>query len=243
MHTNTMTLAHQGTPTARRVLGWWTEGLRFWRRAPVRLSLLGLGVSVGEMVFQVGVPNVGMLLSKIVATMLVAGIMLGLSQLDAEGRLPWGSLFAAFRRPYLLPALGAGLVGLVVFATQVGVACAIYGPAVFDAIALGHVLAHKTLLQTPHFMLMLVLPGLVPSTLLMFVLPRVVLGGAKLPAAIVDSLRVALVAPGAMLVTLLSFAAVMGLLGSVLHGALLVLLAPLCCAVSYAAYRDIFGYR
>ncbi|WP_374355168.1 hypothetical protein, partial [Chitinimonas sp.] len=111
-------------------LQWWAQGWRLWWRAPLRLLLLTIAAVVVEAVLQLGVPLFGMILSKLLVPMVLAGVLLGLQQLDHAGKLPWRSLFWGFSRPMLPRTLAVSTVLLSTVCVQLGVATLVYGPAV-----------------------------------------------------------------------------------------------------------------
>lgn len=153
--------------TAARAFRWCADALRLWGRASFKLWVLCLAQFVIESALQLLVPWAGMVLSKIIVPMLLMGILLGLHELSHDQRMRWSCLFAAFRRRRLgQTLLLAALVGLITFAVQQLVAWVVYGWPAVDATLFGHAMAHRQLL-TPAFERILILPGVLPSILLL----------------------------------------------------------------------------
>jgi hypothetical protein len=177
-----------------RVLRWSMDGLRLWRRAPIALPLLSLVVMVVEAALQL-VPGVGIVLSKLMVSLLGAGLLVGMDGLARGQRLGAGCLVLA--RGQIPPEL-----------------------------------------RSPGFLLVLILPGLVPATLLVLAMPLVVF--ERLPAirAVGLSVRLVLGAPGAFGLFLLVSLALTAL-ALLLKGLPLLLLAPWLLAANYAIYRDL----
>lgn len=152
---------------AIRAFRWCADALQLWRRAPFKLWTLCLAQFVIENALQMFVPWAGVILSKIIVPMLIMGMLLGLDDLSHDRTMHWSCLLAAFRRRRLgQTLLIAALVGLSVFALQQLVAWAVYGWPAVDAVLFGHAMAHRQLL-TPAFERTLILPGILPSILLL----------------------------------------------------------------------------
>ncbi|WP_017463343.1 hypothetical protein [Dyella ginsengisoli] len=224
-----------------RAAGWYREGFRLWRRAPFRLVGLSLACMVAEVLLQL-VPLAGTVLSKAVVPMLAVGVWIGLDRLARGEPLRFACLLSGWRHPRW-PALWglSAAVGLIVFAVQVAAAAAVYGPAVWDAVVLGHLLHHPAL-QTRRMEFVLLLPGLVPATLLTLAPPLFLFRGEGVLAALAGSLRrVAAHAVAftlALLPQLVLFAVA---LSSPWAMPLLLLLMPLGTLLAYAAWRDLAG--
>ena len=146
------------TVPVRRVASWCLEGLRLWRRYPLRLFLLSLAPMVLEALLQL-VPLVGVALSKVFPLLLSIGVLQGLVDAVLSGRLRWSSPLRLWQHSYRWRALGLALLcGPLVFGLQqLGVA-AIYGWPAVDAILLGHVAAHPEFANRT-FSCLLILPG------------------------------------------------------------------------------------
>ena len=224
-----------------RAAVWYREGFRLWRRAPFRLVGLSLACMVAEVLLQL-VPLAGTVLSKAVVPMLAVGVWIGLDRLARGEPLRFACLLSGWRHPRW-PALWglSAAVGLIVFAVQVAAAAAVYGPAVWDAVVLGHLLHHPAL-QTRRLEFVLLLPGLVPATLLTLAPPLFLFRGEGVLAALAGSLRrVAAHAVAftlALLPQLVLFAVA---LSSPWAMPLLLLLMPLGTLLAYAAWRDLAG--
>ena len=224
--------------TAARALRWWTGGLAFLRQAPLRLSLLALIPLVVEIAFQM-VPTLGIVLSKFATPIAVVLVYLAY---DNFVRTRAVDLPGASRR---LGSLGwdrlAGLamISFLVYATQILIGYLIHGDAAIDVAVLGRTEEHKELLDS-RFLLTLILPGLIPGTLLMFFGLLVGLGGQRPVAAARISVETMLASPAAFIATLLvtsALAAVAILWG---YGIGLLLFAVWATATGFVAYRDVF---
>jgi hypothetical protein len=225
---------------ACRALHWCLDGLRLWRRAPLRLFLLCLAQLLVEAVLQ-WLPWVGVTLSKLVVPMLLLGILLGLEGLVRDGRLRWSCLLDGLRRRPFLPVLAlAVLWGLGVFAVQQGVAWLVYGWPAVDAVWLGHPMAHRALM-TPAFERVLLMTGVLPSVLLLLAPCLFLFEGCSPWQAVVGSMRMTWrhAAPFAvfMLVNLGVFALMLSTSWTLL--VLLPLIGPWSMACTYAVWRDL----
>lgn len=226
-----------------RAAGWYRDAFRLWRRAPFRLIALSVACLIAEALLQL-VPLVGTVLSKAVVPMLGAGIWLGLDRLQRGEPLRFACLWSGWREPRW-PALWglAATVGLVVFGVQVAVAAVAFGPAVWDGIVLGHLARHPAL-QSRSLELVLMLPGLIPATLLTLAPPLFLFRGDRALAALAGSLRVVTRQAAAFTVALVPqlvlFAAA---LSSPWLLPLLLLLLPLGTLLGFAAWRDLDGSR
>jgi len=146
------------TAPVRRVTYWCLEGLRLWRRYPLRLFLLSLAPMVLEALLQL-IPFAGVVLSKVFPLLLSIGVFQGLVDVVSTGKLRWSSPFRTWQHSYRWRALGLALLyGPLVFGVQqLGVA-AIYGWPAVDAVLLGHISAHPELANRA-FTCLLILPG------------------------------------------------------------------------------------
>jgi hypothetical protein len=219
---------------ALRGLIWYADGFRLWRRAPFALFLLTLVLPLVELALQL-LPFPGFILSKIAVMMLGAGLLLGVGGLARGERLRPGCLFDGFRPGRLRSVLVVSVWMLSIPAIQVLVATAFHGRGALEA-----VLSHRppVELRSNAFMLSLILPGLLPATLLVLAVPFVVFDGLRPTAAIVRSVRAVLGAPLAfgswMILTAALFA-----VGLLCKGLPLLLLGPWMLAMNYCAYRDV----
>lgn len=231
--------ATSSTRAFGRALHWSVEGLRWWRRAPWMLLLLCLIQLLVETLLQL-IPWAGVALSKLVVPLLVMGILLGLENVAQGGRLRLVCLFGCMRRGRFLPALGlAALWGFTVFGFQQLCAWLAYGWPALDAVLFGHMTAHPELASL-RFERMLIIPGLLPLTLLMLAPFLLLFRGASPWQAVLGSVRLVLsnAAPFAwfLLLNALLFALVFASSWTQL---LLLLLGPWSIAASYAVWRDI----
>lgn len=227
------------TLPASRGWRWCIDGLRLWRRAPFKLLVLCLVQLLVESLLQL-IPWVGVSLSKLVVPMLLMGILLGLDELARGGRLRWSCLLDAPRRRRFLPLLAlAAMWGLGVFAVQQGVAWAVYGWPALDAVWLGHVMAHRALM-TMTFERVLLIPGVLPSVLLLLAPCLFLFDGLSPWQSVCASVRTVLhfAAPFGvfLLVNLAVFAL---LLAAHWTFALVLLIAPWSTACTYAVWRDL----
>jgi len=224
--------------SAQQALQWWILGLRLWRRAPLRLTLLCLAPLVVEAVLQV-IPIVGIVLSKVVVPLFSFGVLVVLDRVWRSRLFSLRGLLWSFRKDHFWIALEVALVLLAVFAFQVFVAYAAYGYAAVDAVVFGRIAEHRELLNHT-FVLTLILPGELPATLLMFLVPLVVLDGVRPLRAAGISIRLLAFSPASLLLT----CGVSGLLlGAALtwgYGLPMLVVIPWMSIMGYAAYRDVF---
>jgi len=224
-----------------RAGGWYRDALRLWRRAPLKLVFLSLACLVAEALLQL-LPAVGTVLSKAVVPMLAVGLWIGLDRLARGEPLRFSCLVAGWRHPRW-PSLWAlaAAIGLVVFAVQVASAMLVYGPVVWDAVVLGH-LMHYPALQTRRLEFVLLLPGLVPATLLTLAPPSFLFRGDGVLAALAGSLRRVTAHAAAFTLALLPQLALFAVaLSTPWAMPLLLLLMPLGTLLAYAAWRDLAG--
>ena len=242
-------LGIDGTPLAaptsistRSAIAWWASGFGLLRRAPIRLSIVCLLPLVVEGLVQL-IPLVGTPLSKIIVPLVGNGILVVFDRFWTTGNVAWRGLLWSFAAKNRGPALQLALISASVFVLQVALATAIYGPAAFDAVVLGHPHAHPELAGRT-FVLVLILPGLLPAGLLLFAGPLVVLCGRRPVEAATSSIRLMASSPGALAFTCLTMAAMITV--SLLWGysmLLLLVFFPWMGATGYMAYRDVFVGR
>jgi hypothetical protein len=218
---------------------WGVQGLRWWRRTPWMLLLLCLIQLLVEGLLQT-IPWAGMALSKLVVPLLMMGILLGLDDVAQGGRLRLASLFGCMRRGRFRSALGlAALWGFTVFGFQQLCVCLVYGWPALDAVLFGHMAAHPEL-AGPGFVRTLIIPGLLPLTLLMLAPFLWLFKGESPWQAIIGSVRLVLANAGSFawfaLLNILVFALVFA---SGWTMVLVVLAGPWSTAASYAVWRDI----
>lgn len=223
---------------AARALRWYREAMRLWRRTPFLMVGLCLISLLVEGLLQL-IPWAGVVVSKLIAPMLAAGIWLGLEQLQHGGQLRFSCLWAAWRQPRWLGlwAVSAS-VGVVVFGFQLACVTAGFGRAAIDVVLFGHMAAHPAL-QSRTFELALMLPGLLPATLLAFAVPLRLFRFASYLQALSGSLRLVASAPTAIVLAMLPQLGLFVLaLISAWTAPLLLVLLPLGTLVSYTAWRD-----
>lgn len=222
-----------------RALRWYLDGLRLWRRALLMLPLLCLASLVVESLLQL-IPWVGVTISKTVVPMLGGGLWVGLEQLRSGGRLRFCHLWAGWRQPrWRTLWLVSASMGLVVFAFQLGCAAAWFGPGAIDAVLFNHLLQHPAL-QTRAFIDVLLLPGLLPSTLLLFMVPLALFRHAGLGQALAGSVRMAWSAAAGLVLAMLPQVLLFALaLSRPWLMPLLLVLLPLGSVAGFAAWRDL----
>lgn len=213
--------------------------MQFWKRAPVAIALISLVPLLAEAVAQ-AVPWIGIPLSKLLVPMVTAGIYLGLDDLNAGRPISRQAIWAGIQRSGWRQLFVLSVLMMVIYVTQLAVAYLVYGDAAVDVALLGNLEPHRDLLDTG-FVLTLVLPGMVPATLLMFALPLLVLGGLPATRACSVSIARMLTSPAALLVTFALTAALITLAFTLGKGILLLLVVPWATATGYVAYRDAFA--
>jgi hypothetical protein len=227
------------TVPVRRAAYWCLEGLRLWRRYPLRLFLLSLAPMVLEVLLQL-IPLAGVALSKVFPLLLSFGVFQGLVDAVSTGKLRWSSPFRIWRYSYRWRALGLALLcGPLVFGLQqLGVA-AIYGWPAVDVALLGHLSAHPELANRT-FACLLILPG-VPVAIGLGLAPMLVMFRNATPwQAVRRSITTVLRSPGAfsayagiqLLLTVCMLLVPFGLL-------LLLPLLPWMTACWYAIWMDL----
>jgi hypothetical protein len=132
------------------------------------------------------------------------------------------------------PLLGVAAMAVGVFGLQCAVAAMLGGTDQAAALAGGDVGA-LTLSRAD--IAIVFASGVVPSTALMFVLPRVLLDGLGLRAALVDNSRLIRRHARAVIALGLLMAALVG--GVIFLPWIMLILLPLYLCTGYAAYRDV----
>jgi hypothetical protein len=203
------------------------------------LLLLSLAPLLVEGLLQ-SIPWAGVLLSKLISPMFGFGVMFGLACCAQSGRLPWSSLFHAWRPGVVWRALGlAAITVLSIFAFQQILVVMAYGWPAVDVVLLGHPSAHPALAMNQAFRCLLILPG-VPASVLLSLAPFLLLDGAAPWEACLRSARMVWRHGGAFavygLIQLLAFASMLLLPWGVL---LIVLVAPWSTACVWAVWRDV----
>ena len=226
-----------------RLCLWCRDGLRLWWRAPFMLIVLGFCCLLVEALLQ-QIPWAGVLISKVVVPMCVAGIWLGLDEVQHGSRLRFSSLWAGWRHPrWIALWVLSGLIGLLVSGFQLAGGWMVYGHDVLDAVAFGHAAAHPALL-TRNFEYVLLLPGELPAALLLLATPLFLFRRASITGAIRGSIRIVLAAPLAFGLLMLLGTALLAL--CLVNGwallLLVLLLTPWSNAVGYAAWNDVAAW-
>ena len=222
-------------PTGR-LLHWLSRSAGMLRRAPLRLFLLALLPMLVELMLQLGVPVVGVVVSKLVVPLVSMWALLMLDQFVRDGRF---APLQAGRRLRARPATVAvlALLSAVVFAGQVAMAGVLAGPAAAGAFALGDsavLAATVTRLQIA----LVLASGLPLGMLLLTTVPRALLDGMPVLVALRDNLRLLREAWRPLCAYLLLNAV---LLFALPYQPYLLLPLLLLGYVSYWVYRDAFA--
>jgi len=224
---------------ARQVAHWCMEGLRVWRRYPLRLFLLCLAPLAIEALLQL-IPLVGVALSKVFPLLLSFGVFQGLMDAEATGVLRWSSPFDTWRHDYRWRALGLALLcGPLVFIVQQLSVVIAYGWPAVDAVLLGHMSAHRELANN-RFVCLLILPGIPVAVLLAMSPMFMMFRGATPWRAIQSSVGLVLRSPGAFAAYTALQLSIMAVLLLIPFGMLLLLpLLPWMSACWLAIWKDI----
>ncbi len=232
-HMTTLATTAPASVPARHALDWLGQGWRLLWRAPLRLILLSLAPFVAEFLLQL-IPGAGIVASKLIVPIVQAGVWVGLDGMFHGRPLRVACLGEGFRRERLAPLAGLSLWFLIVFATQLLVVAAVFGPEVSGALLLGHV--HRELAGPA--ILLVVLPGLVPGTFVMLSTPLVLFDHLGPTRAVARSVRLVLASPAAFALFTLLTGIMLGL-ALLARAVPLLVLAPWFLTSSYAAYRDL----
>lgn len=217
----------------RHSLRWLVDGWRIFRLAPFSLLGLSLLPIAFEGAWQL-VPVLGIFASKLLTPLASAW---ALAMLDGKARR---NKFAARASGRLvlerLPDLLAVAVLIVgVFAFQLVIAAAIGGTGQASALAFGQ---FAEISLSPPQLAFVFASGVLPATVLMFVLPRVLFDGLRaIPAAQESARRVLMYWRPAAVLAAISATSVAALLWLPV---LLLMLLPFGLCVGYASYRDVF---
>lgn len=223
-------------PSLSDLRRWLRRAWTLFRAAPVRGYGLALLPLILEVLIQ-AIPVAGIVLSKVLVPLASAWVLALLYQRATLGQ--WRVRAAGARWRQRLPALLqlALALAVLVFGFQMLVLAALAGPEQAAAVALRDIGA----LQLSRWQITgMLVSGLVPAALVIFVPGQVLLGGRSLTAAFGDSVR-ALVRFRVPLACLL---AVTGLLLASAAWMPLVLLVylPFGMYVGYAAWEDLFAH-
>ncbi|HEX4332943.1 MAG TPA: hypothetical protein VH040_12440 [Usitatibacter sp.] len=231
--------ATPGHISARRAFTWWISGLRLWARAPIRLAIVCWLPIFAEAIIQL-IPLAGTPLSKVAVALLGNGLWLLFDRISSTGQFAWRDLLWSFERKNRGRALLLAFIMASIFVLQVLLVTMIYGLPALDAVVFGHLREHPELYNQV-FVLVLILPGLLPSTLLMFATPLVVLDAMKPIEAARESVLVLLASPGALAAVLAVTVALIAIALLWGYGLLFLPFAPWFGLMAYCAYRDVFG--
>ncbi|HQR55527.1 MAG TPA: hypothetical protein PLW72_06025 [Burkholderiaceae bacterium] len=224
---------------ARAALQWWSRGFDFWKQAPLRITLWSLLPLVVEALLQ-ALPDIGVVASKLLTPSVSALVYVAFDGIHRRQPLSAAALAARVRQIGVGALLGLALVMFTIYIAQLIGGYLVYGAPALDVAILGRAEAHRELLDQ-RFLLMLVLVGLVPGVLLLFVTPLVALGGqSPLRAASISSATM-LTSPAAYVVTFVVTAALLAAAITWGRGIALLVLVPWVSAVHFVAYRDVFG--
>jgi hypothetical protein len=220
-------------------LQWWARGLGFWKQAPLRITLWSLLPLVVEAMLQ-ALPEVGIVVSKLLTPVASAVVYLAFDGIHRKQALSARALSAKLRQIGAGGLLGLALVMITIYVAQVIVGYMVYGAPALDVALMGRTEAHGELLDQ-RFLLVLVLVGLVPGVLLLFVTPLVALGGQSPIRAASISTATMLSSPAAYVVTFVLTAVLIAAAITWGRGIALLALVPWVSAVHFVAYRDVFG--
>ena len=227
-------LAHMPARPAGQIFAAWMRGAwRLFRLAPLAILALSLLPILVEAALQL-LPGIGIVLSKLLTPPASAWVLV---MIDSRARAGAFAPRRATRRWWTrLPqiALAAVLLGAV-FAFQMLTAALIGGSDQAMAFALGDI---ERLTLSRAEVAAVLASGVIPGSLVIFVVPRVVLDGNGVGPAIIESLSLVVRywRPVAMYAALSA-----ALIASLLWVPLLLLVfLPLAGCAGYAMYRDVF---
>ena len=224
---------------ARAALQWWARGLGFWKQAPLRITLWSLLPLVVEALLQ-ALPEVGIVVSKLLTPVASVVVYLAFDGIHRKQPLSAAAVATRVRQIGAGGLLGLALVMFTIYIAQVIVGYLAYGAPALDVALLGRTDGHRELLDQ-RFLLVLVLVGLVPGVLLLFVTPLVALGGQAPMRAASISAATMLTSPAAYVVTFVLTAILIAAAITWGSGIALLALVPWVSAVHFVAYRDVFG--
>lgn len=215
---------------------WCMRGWRIFRLAPVRIFLLALMPIVAEGLMQLA-PGMGVIVSKVLTPVVGAWVLLMLDHKVRDAL--FGPRMAARevgRRWNQVAAIA--LVGLGVFGFQVLVAAIVGNHEQAMAFASGDIAG---IAYSRAQLAGIMMSGMIPTALLFFVVPRMLLDGLRLGPALAENARLLVCywRPIA-LYTLVAAALIGGLLWVPM---MLLVLFPASLCVGYGAYRDVFDLK
>lgn len=223
---------HSGMGWGRAAL-WCMQGWRIFRLAPASIFLLALIPIVAEGLMQLA-PGMGVIVSKVLTPIVGAWVLLMLDHKVRDAL--FGPRMAAREvgRRWNKVAVIA-LVSLVVFGFQVLVAAIVGNQEQAMAFATGDIAG---IAFSRAELAGILTSGLIPSVLLFFVFPRMLLDGLSLGPAFVENARLLVCYWRPIALYTLATAALMGSLLWAPITLLVLLPAGLC--IGYGAYRDVF---
>lgn len=218
---------------AMHAAAWLRDGWRVFRRAPLRIVLLSLLPILFEALCQ-AVPVVGMPASKALTPLVSAWALLMLDRRVRHGAFaPAATACGWFARRGALAAVA--LLGLAVFAVQLGVAALIAGPGAALALGTGDVAA---LGMDRGQVAMVLASGMLPALGVVYAVPRIVLDSVAPAAALAENLRLLRDAWRPVAAVMLAMAALVA--GVVWQPWILLVLLPGGFVLGYAMVRDAF---
>jgi hypothetical protein len=225
---------------SRSALGWWRGGFALLRRAPWRIAAWSLLPLLVEILLQ-ALPTIGVVASKLLTPLAGVLSVLAFARIARGQPVNGAALGAGLRRIGAARLVALALVAFAIYLLQVLVAAAVYGAAAVDVAVLGRTSGHEELLADRSFLLLLVLVGLVPGVLLLFVTPLVALADRSVAGAVSQSAGALLSSPAALALTYGLTALLVALAITWGQGIALLLVVPMLSAVYFAAYVDVFG--
>jgi hypothetical protein len=215
---------------------WLVDAWRLFRRAPLRMFLLSLLPLVVEALIQL-VPEAGVVASKLLTPLASAWVLALVHHKARDG------IFAPARASSvwvsrLVSLLAVALASATVFAFQLLVATAL--GSVEQAFALASGDFGKLAFGRVELALILA-SGMLPGSLLMFLMPRVLLDGKGVGTALGESVSCVLRywRPVAIISLLMAGMAA----ASLWSPAVLLVFVPLFTLIGYSSYRDVFDRR
>jgi hypothetical protein len=128
---------------------------------------------------------------------------------------------------------------MAAFALQVFMAFAVYGYAAVDALAFGRIAEHRELLNRT-FVVVVILPGMLPAILLMFLMPLVVFERVPPLRAAGMSVQLWTSSPASFAVTLVVSGLLLAASLTWGYGLPMLVVYPWMGMTGYATYRDVF---
>jgi len=225
-----------------RALGWWAQGLWFWKSAPLRVAFWSLLPLACEALLQ-AVPVVGIVASKLVVPLVSGLALLAFDRIVNRRNVEMTELVSDLRRVGPVGLAGLVAVAFAVYLLQLATGYLIYSEGAIDLLLWGDAAAQPELVADRRLFLTLVLTALALGMLLLFFAPLVVLQRAHPTAALSLSAATMLAAPVALLLTYALSALLFAAALTWGYGLGLLIVVPLLSAVYFMAYRDVFVAR